>query len=108
MRVRLSGVILRNLITDQRVDYVKVASKKYLDPLTKKRCLSLGGIGAVDRVRLEAWSNYPGPRQDDDGSSPSLLSAAAFGTVSVKGGPMIPDMIADRVDRLRWHRIARP
>jgi hypothetical protein len=57
MSLQASGVLIKSFEANQPVKLISVGTKKYVDPATREKRLSLGGLGAVERVVADVWGN---------------------------------------------------
>jgi hypothetical protein len=89
MSLQASGVLVKSLIANQPVKLLSVGTKKYVDPATRQKRLSLGGLGSVERVVEDVWGEGTAPVSSEG----SVIQALSIGRIYASGAPIVSDEI---------------
>ncbi|HNY28114.1 MAG TPA: InlB B-repeat-containing protein [Candidatus Sumerlaeota bacterium] len=89
MVVQTSGVVIEYFNVNQPVKSLRADTKKYVDPVSRQKRVSLGGFGPVERVRADAWGQGSVPTASEG----SGLYAISIGQIRAVGGSIVVDEI---------------
>jgi hypothetical protein len=89
LSVQTSGVVVEYFSVNQPVKSLRADTKKYVDPVSRQKRVSLGGFGPVERVRADVWGQGSVPAVSED----SLISAISIGQIRASGGSIVVDEI---------------
>jgi hypothetical protein len=85
MSLQASGVLIKSFEANQPVKLISVGTKKYVDPATRTKRLSLGGLGSVERVVEDVWGNGTAPEEEGD----AVIHAVSIARIRTSGAPIV-------------------
>ncbi len=89
MSVQTSGVVIEYFAVNQPVRSLRADTKKYVDPLTRQKRVSLGGLGSVERVQADVWGQGTVPTVSEG----SAIHAISIEGIRTSGAPIVVDEI---------------